>query len=427
VLSAQPDGSIPMVSDVGPRKSYISSMQEQGRELFPENPLFKYPVGVQETVVIEPPEVASYRFKWAGYGIMRQDWTRNSQYLLFDMGFYGTNHQHEDKLNIILYAYGRELLHDPGIYRYSNDGFERYFRGSRGHNLILVDGKGQRTDMFFDKGDPYNRVSFPDAGSRWIDRKKYILARGAYRLGFAEKLLPLWGGKRELRSQEQASLVHVEHSRKILWLKGEYWVMADLLTGEGTHRLEQVFHFSPVLKEHSAEGVEPGTVILKGNKVALSRNPGVANIAVMQVGGEDLEVRRQKGEKDPHAGWTSLYGEIPAWDVTFEAKRKLPAAFYTVLLPLKPGEAGEKNLPDVKTLRQDAQAAVFDLIFTGRTDRVIITAGEDGRKINFPGGDFEGEALILRKLKGGTFQPLLHEGGISLVLDGREISLPDND
>jgi hypothetical protein len=182
VWSAQPDGSKPMVSDIGPSKSYVRYWQKTGEELFPQNPLF-------------------------------------------DMGYYGTNHQHEDKLNIILYAYGRELLHDPGIYRYSDDGFERYFRGSRGHNLVLVDGKSQNRNIFFDKRKPFSGVQFPDPDSRWLDRPAHIVAEGSYQRGYAEKMHQLW--YRGPRDQEKATLVEVSHKRKILWVKGDYWVLID--------------------------------------------------------------------------------------------------------------------------------------------------------------------------------------------------------
>ena len=374
VLSAQPDGSLPMVSDVGPRKSYIAAWQARGREMFPDNPLFSYPVGEVGAGSVPAPEVTSYFFPYAGYGIMRENWTPRAQYLLFDMGFYGTNHQHEDKLNIILYAYGRELLHDPGIYRYSRDALEVYFRGSRGHNLVLVDGKGQRRDMFFDKDNPYAGISFPDADSRWLDRSTHLLAAGAYRRGFAEKIHPLWySGPRE---DERSTLVAVEHERKILWVKGEYWVMTDFLSGEGSHKIEQVFHFSPVLKELSVAGVDPGEVILQGNRAAVSRNPSVANLAVIQVGGNDLKARKLKGAKGPRVGWTSLYGEIPVWDVTFQAERALPTALTVVLYPLRPGE---NSIPDLRTIRQDAEAAVFDLEFGERTDRVVLATGREAR------------------------------------------------
>ena len=410
VWSALPDGSILMVSDVGPRKSYIGSWQKLGRSLFPDNPMFIFPVGVSQYPG-PPPEKTSYFFPYAGYGIMRENWTPQAQYLLFDMGFYGTNHQHEDKLNIILYAYGRELLHDPGIYRYSRDNFERYFRSSRGHNLVLLDGKGQRRDMFFDKEEPYRGLAFPDADSRWIERKTHILAEGAYRQGFALKIHPLWYGGP--RPEEKASLLAARHIRKILWIKGEYWVMLDHLIGQGSHRLEQVFHFSPVLKSHSAEDVDPGKVVLRSNRIAFSSNPGVANLAVIQVGTDDLRPRKEKGKKDPHVGWTSLYGENPAWDVTFEVERSLPTTLVTVLYPMKPGQ---DTYPEVKVIRKDKLAAVFDLVFQGRTDRVVLATGKYGAKVEFPGGSFEGEALLLQKTGEGRFEPVLAEGQKSLHL-----------
>ncbi len=410
VWSALPDGSIPMVSDVGPRKSYIDSWQKLGRSLFPANPMFIFPVGGGECRG-PPPEKTSYFFPYAGYGIMRGDWTPQAQYLLFDMGFYGTNHQHEDKLNIILYAYGRELLHDPGIYRYSRDSFERYFRSSRGHNLVLLDGKGQRRDMFFNKEDPYKGLDFPDKDSRWLERSTHILAESACRSGFAEKIHPLWYSGP--RPQEKASLIAAEHVRKILWVKGEYWVVLDYLAGEGSYKVEQVFHFSPVLKSLSADGVGPGRVDLVGNRVAVSRNRAAANLAVIQVGGEDMRARKEKGKKDPHAGWTSLYGENPAWDVTFQARRDLPTTLVTVLYPMKPGR---ETYPEVKVIRKDNEAAVFDLVFQGRTDRVVLATGKDWTKVEFPGGSFEGEALLLRRTGQGNFEPELAEGQRSLHL-----------
>ena len=47
-------------------------------------------------------------------------------YLLFDAGYYGLGHQHEDKLDFVLYAHGRTLIDDPSIYQYKQDEFEPY-------------------------------------------------------------------------------------------------------------------------------------------------------------------------------------------------------------------------------------------------------------------------------------------------------------
>jgi len=265
--------------------------------------------------------------------------------------------------------------------------------------------------MFFNKEDPYKGLDFPDKDSRWLERSTHILAESACRSGFAEKIHPLWYSGP--RPQEKASLIAAEHVRKILWVKGDYWVVLDYLAGEGSYKVEQVFHFSPVLKSLSADGVGPGRVDLVGNRVAVSRNRAAANLAVIQVGGDDLKARREKGKKDPHAGWTSLYGENPAWDVTFQAERSLPTTLVTVLYPMKPGR---EAYPEVELIRKDNEAAVFDLVFQGRTDRVVLATGKDGAKVEFPGGSFEGEALLLRKTGEGRFEPELAEGQRSLHL-----------
>ena len=73
VLSALPDGTKPMVSDVGPAKSYIGSMQKLGRDLFPDNELFIHPVGIPEYPDAGASQL-SHWFRWAGYGIMREAW-----------------------------------------------------------------------------------------------------------------------------------------------------------------------------------------------------------------------------------------------------------------------------------------------------------------------------------------------------------------
>ncbi len=418
--TALPDGTIPMISDTGPQPRYIDEAIAAGRSIFPDHPVFDYLADQTKTDRPSPPRT-SMLFPHAGLGVMRENWTRDAQYLLFDNGFYGTNHQHEDKLNVIVYAYGRQLLCDPGIYRYSDDGFERYFRGSRGHNVVLIDGKGQRRDLFFDRDHPYQGVSFPDADSRWLDRPTHLLAQGAYRQGFAEKRHPLW--YRGPRPEETQSLLRVEHLRKILWVKSRYWVIFDYLSGDGECRLEQVFHFAPLINSHDPARIDPGVVVLHSHQIAAGDNPGVANLAILQVGGQDLSVRKQKGRRHPMVGWTCLYGQNPAWDVTFETRRLLPTALVTVLLPLQPGR---KIAAELRTLRQDSQVAVFDLLFDDRQDRIVLAAGEKGTVVEFDGCQFEGEALVLSRGKDEQFKLLLHEGGTKLVLKGRQISLPEN-
>ncbi|MEE9463752.1 MAG: heparinase II/III family protein [Bacteroidales bacterium] len=75
--------------------------------------------------------------------VMRDKWGPDGQALIFDAGYFGSGHQHEDKLNFVYYAGGRELIGDPSIYSYKPDEFEPYWRGSWGHNTIVIDGLTQ--------------------------------------------------------------------------------------------------------------------------------------------------------------------------------------------------------------------------------------------------------------------------------------------
>jgi hypothetical protein len=70
--------------------------------------------------------------------------------VLFDCGELGYGpiaaHGHADSLSIVLRAFGADVLIDPGTYDYFTfPEWRRYFRSTRAHNTIEVDGKDQST------------------------------------------------------------------------------------------------------------------------------------------------------------------------------------------------------------------------------------------------------------------------------------------
>ncbi|MGA7878861.1 MAG: alginate lyase family protein, partial [Desulfoferrobacter sp.] len=87
--------------------------------------------------------------------------------LTFDHGFLGMallyNHGHADALSITLYKDGRPFLIDPGTYRYNGAGdFRAYFKGTRAHNTVAVDGKDQAkqvTSFIWDRPYKVSRVA----------------------------------------------------------------------------------------------------------------------------------------------------------------------------------------------------------------------------------------------------------------------------
>ena len=84
-------------------------------------------------------------FEKAGYTVVR---TPHGVLLTFDHGPLGMpplfNHGHADALSLTLFKNNRPILVDPGTYRYNQaPGARRYFKSTRAHNTISVDGQDQ--------------------------------------------------------------------------------------------------------------------------------------------------------------------------------------------------------------------------------------------------------------------------------------------
>jgi hypothetical protein len=95
---------------------------------------------------VKPKGEPSKVYPWAGQLISRSGYNKDAHWSFFDIGPWGSGHQHNDKLHISISAYGRDLLVDAGRFAYRGevaDKFRPYARGSQGHNVILIDVNGQ--------------------------------------------------------------------------------------------------------------------------------------------------------------------------------------------------------------------------------------------------------------------------------------------
>src|SRR5690606_15235854 len=93
-----------------------------------------------------PPGAPSVVYPWAGQLVMRSGYDVDAHWAFFDIGPWGTGHQHNDKLHLSVSAFGRDLLVDGGRFAYRGslaDKFRRYAVGSASHNVVLIDGNGQ--------------------------------------------------------------------------------------------------------------------------------------------------------------------------------------------------------------------------------------------------------------------------------------------
>jgi hypothetical protein len=130
------------------------------------------------------------------------------------------NHGHADALSITLALNGKPLLVDPGTFRYNGaPEFRRYFKGTRAHNTVTVDGEDQAVQ---ETGFIWNR---PFA-SRHLD---------ARRVGDAWIFEAAHNGYRRLGSP-------VEHRRRMLVSDLGAILIRDSFEGKGIHDFELNFH-----------------------------------------------------------------------------------------------------------------------------------------------------------------------------------------
>jgi hypothetical protein len=284
---------------------------KKGLTLFPNRKDFQWIVtdGKEGT----PPDHTSHFFAYAGQVVMRSGWERDALFLGFEAGPFGYGHQHEDKLGIVLFAYGKELLVEGGSYAYDASKWRRYVLSSYAHNVVLVDGKGQVR-----RGLPRQRyVSEKPLDVHFRSDERYDYARSVYEQGF---------GGREKRP--------ARHVREVAFLKkARLFVIRDTLESlDGNpHLYQALFHLD-------AENVN----IDKESGTVETQDSGIANIRIVPLTDRDLKTDIIRGQETPIVqGWMphghGIRGVKPIPTVVYERRSAKPAYFLTVLQPLRDG------------------------------------------------------------------------------------------
>ena len=172
------------------------------------------------------PSQTSKAFHDGGYFVMRDGWTTESNYLLFDCGPHGSlacGHAHADALAFDLAANGRTVLVDPGTFTYTGSKQLRdWFRGSGAHNTLTIE-----KDSSSVPGGAFSWKTKANCSlGQWVSNKRFDFASGQHD-GF-------------MRLQSPATV-----KRSILFLKGDYWIIRDSFSGIHEQGLEIYFHFEP--------------------------------------------------------------------------------------------------------------------------------------------------------------------------------------
>ena len=260
------------------------------------------------------PKETSLALPYTGLYVMRTGWDENANYCIFDGGLFGSAHGHEDMLNFEIFALGKSFIVDPGTYTYVYNSWHKYFQNSVSHNTVLVDGKGQLRHHVKSKWvtDPHSKLP-----NKWISTHNYDYVEATYRDGY--------GFNKENIDKS------VYHTRRMLFVKPDYWILWDILKGKGEHKFDQLFHFMPM------------TVEINKNKSIITRNDNEANLLIFPLNKEELTVNKIIGSEDPIQGWyANKYGEKePAPVIIYSKTAIVPTEFIDVIMPIRPGQNSE--------------------------------------------------------------------------------------
>jgi hypothetical protein len=301
-----PDRDMPHVND-----SASGNMRRELRKaamLFPDRADFTWVATDGEKG--RPPSWTSRAFDWAGYVAMRSGWESDANYLCFDAGPLGYGHVHQDKLNVIVYAYGREILFDAGGGPYEKSHWRAYDTDTYSHNTVLVDGEPQRRQT----RDRRDNVSKSAIDLSFASSEVYDYAAGSYTDGYGT---------------EDARLA--THSRRVLMLKPDLFVVADTLQPADDDE-----HFHQARWHLDSTEVE----IDEHTSAATTLDPGLPNLSIVPLQTDALGVMAATAEREPELlGWRVLKTArpTPATTVLHQIQAAGTAQLVTLLIPRKPG------------------------------------------------------------------------------------------
>jgi len=347
----------------------------------------------------EPVEFTSYFFPWAGQCIMRSGWEQDDRYLMFEIGPFGTGHQHEDKLGLFLCAYGRALLTEAGTYSYDRSKWRRYVLSTAAHNTITVDGLGQHRRGLRETYE--NQEPMIPPGRDWATTEVFDWATGVYDNGYGPRLDE--NGKALGRERD---ITEVLHERTVVFVRPDYYLVIDRMLGEGEHTYSDLFHL-----DADEASVDDETLVVS------TLEEGKANLTLIPVAMDGLTLRMVKGQEDPVQGWIPRQKHRPIPTPIYEKTGAPPQLFVTVLLPHPTIEVPEFSAE----LLAETDGMLAMRVEAQGSEDVILYGFEGARSMEAAGVTTEARLTVVRKGADGEISAGLL-GGTEIHVDGKLIN-----
>ena len=352
-----PNGMMPEIND----SYHVQSSLDDAAERFPDRQDYRWfaTAGKKGSPLLE----TSHAFPYGGLYLMRTGWNVDANVLLFDAGPLGTMHEHQDKLHLMLWAFGREMLYDGGGGVYESSKYRPYGIDTYSHNTVLVDGQPQRRSG----GKPEDAYSEQPVEVLWESDEHHDYAAASYDGPYAA------GDERPERHIERVHFpnhfdeIHypATHARRIYFLKPDIFLVHDLLQSvDGrSHTYEARWHLAST---ETAQGQK--------YKAVVTTDADQPNLAVIPLYRQGLKARSASGQEEPEMlGWrVTKGGAVPTTTVT-HTKTGTTGQFLTLLLPQRKGQAMA-----VETISQTEPEIVLVILEDGR--KLQINAPSDPKE-----------------------------------------------
>ena len=237
-----------------------------------------------------------------GWAMLRSSWEDNATLLAVKSGF-TWNHAHPDAGSFVLFHAGKPLLIDSGNCSYSRREYSSYYRQSKAHNVILIDGEAQNPEA----------CSRGDRGIKTSGTLHRLLDAAGVKYVFADATGPTsWRFSRNYRH--------------FLWIDDVILIVDDVRAHEAG-QLEWLLHYE-------------GTV--QQNDTSLLCTNGDAQALIFPLFPAQMQAKEKAGLKD-HDPDT----QVPYLALTPEGDRR-EAKFITAIVPVKDREMG--TIPRLESL-----------------------------------------------------------------------------
>ena len=279
-------------------------MERRMREVFPVFPDHKeFEWVATKGGAGEIPNYTSILFPYAGYAVMRTDWDQNATYIAFDGGMPGYGHIHMDKLNLVLWSGGRELLYDGGGGQYETSKWRRYGTSTFSHNTVIVDNLPQRVN----RSNRRDLVPSEPVPLVWETTEKYDYTVAVYDGDY---------GKQDNRI--------VKHERQVLFVKPDLILVADKLTSldNQSHRYEARWHVN---------STKTGRV----NDLIFTTDIAQPNLAIVPLLSTNVQSASAQEKPDIRGWWVKRDGPMPTTTVSHTVSGAGVQHILTLLMPLE--------------------------------------------------------------------------------------------